>query len=52
MAADLTTTAGRRAAHDLIDARLAARCVTCTGDETVETLWGAGVPVAKVMQPH
>jgi hypothetical protein len=44
MAADLTTTAGRRTAHDLIDAGLAAWCVTRTGDEVVETLWGAGVP--------
>ena len=27
-------------------------CATRTGDEIVETLWDAGVPVAKVMQPH
>jgi crotonobetainyl-CoA:carnitine CoA-transferase CaiB-like acyl-CoA transferase len=52
MATDMATTAGRRAAHDLIDDRLAAWCATRTGDEVVETLWGAGVPVAKVMQPH
>jgi crotonobetainyl-CoA:carnitine CoA-transferase CaiB-like acyl-CoA transferase len=27
-------------------------CAERTGDEIVETLWEAGVPVAKVMQPH
>ncbi|WP_413467697.1 CaiB/BaiF CoA transferase family protein [Mycobacterium sp. RTGN3] len=43
---------GRRAAHDLIDERLAQWCAQRTGDEIVEILWPAGVPVAKVMQPH
>ncbi|BBZ29657.1 CoA transferase [Mycolicibacterium madagascariense] len=43
---------GRRAAHDHLDRHLAAWCQPRTGDEIVETLWGAGVPVAKVMQPH
>ncbi|OBC01012.1 CoA-transferase [Mycobacterium sp. 852013-50091_SCH5140682] len=52
MAAELSTAAGRRGAHDLIDERLGAWCAPRTGDEVVETLWAAGVPVAKVMQPH
>lgn len=43
---------GRRAAHDLIDERLTQWCAQRTGDEIVELLWPAGVPVAKVMQPH
>jgi crotonobetainyl-CoA:carnitine CoA-transferase CaiB-like acyl-CoA transferase len=48
----LSAAAGRRDRHDLIDERLAAWCEQRTGDEIVATLWGAGVPVAKVMQPH
>ncbi len=48
----LTTRAGRVAQHDLIDEHLAAWCATRAGDEIVESLWPAGVPVAKVMQPH
>jgi crotonobetainyl-CoA:carnitine CoA-transferase CaiB-like acyl-CoA transferase len=44
--------AGRRAHHDLIDERLAAWCEHRGGDDIVATLWDAGVPVAKVMQPH
>jgi crotonobetainyl-CoA:carnitine CoA-transferase CaiB-like acyl-CoA transferase len=43
---------GRRAHHDLIDERLAAWCAEHTGDAIVAVLWEAGVPVAKVMQPH
>jgi crotonobetainyl-CoA:carnitine CoA-transferase CaiB-like acyl-CoA transferase len=43
---------GRRAQHDLIDERLTEWCAHRTGDELVELLWPAGVPVAKVMQPH
>jgi crotonobetainyl-CoA:carnitine CoA-transferase CaiB-like acyl-CoA transferase len=46
------TTEGRAALHDLIDERLGDWCATRTGDEIVELLWPAGVPVAKVMQPH
>ena len=49
---ELSTAAGRRARHDDIDEHLAAWCATRTGDEIVESLWGAGVPVAKVLQPH
>jgi crotonobetainyl-CoA:carnitine CoA-transferase CaiB-like acyl-CoA transferase len=46
------TTAGRRAGQNDIDAVLADWCRSRGGDEIVETLWPAGVPVAKVMQPH
>jgi len=46
------TAAGRRAAHDTIDARLADWCARRSGEEIVATLWPAGVPVARVMQPH
>ncbi|MCV7359662.1 CaiB/BaiF CoA transferase family protein [Mycolicibacterium fluoranthenivorans] len=48
----LSCAEGRRAAHDVVDDHLAAWCRTRTGDVIVENLWGAGVPVAKVMQPH
>ena len=46
------TVDGRRRHHDAIDEHLGTWCATRTGDEIVETLWAAGVPVAKVMQPH
>ncbi|WP_123024570.1 CaiB/BaiF CoA-transferase family protein [Mycolicibacterium stellerae] len=49
---ELATAAGRRRHHDAIDEHLSDWCATRTGDEIVQTLWGAGVPVAKVMQPH
>jgi crotonobetainyl-CoA:carnitine CoA-transferase CaiB-like acyl-CoA transferase len=49
---ELADDAGRRARHDIIDDRLAAWCLPRTGDAIVEALWTAGVPVAKVMQPH
>ncbi|MFN8034021.1 MAG: CoA transferase [Mycobacterium sp.] len=48
----LSTMSGRRAHEDLIDEHLAAWCRARTGDEVVAALWPAGVPVAKVMQPH
>jgi crotonobetainyl-CoA:carnitine CoA-transferase CaiB-like acyl-CoA transferase len=48
----LATTAGRREHEDLIDERLAAWCEQLSSDDIVATLWDAGVPVAKVMQPH
>lgn len=48
----LASTGGRRAHHDLIDERLAAWCEHRSADDIVATLWDAGVPVAKVMQPH
>jgi crotonobetainyl-CoA:carnitine CoA-transferase CaiB-like acyl-CoA transferase len=44
--------AGRRAAHDAIDAELAAWCATRRADDIVEQLWAAGVPVGKVLLPH
>ena len=49
---ELASAAGRRRHHDEIDEHLSRWCGTRTGDEIVETLWDAGVPVAKVMQPH
>lgn len=48
----LSTAAGRRAHQDCVDGRLAAWCENRTRDDIVVTLWDAGVPVAKVMQPH
>jgi crotonobetainyl-CoA:carnitine CoA-transferase CaiB-like acyl-CoA transferase len=48
----LDNATGRRTAHDLIDAHLGEWCRPRTADEIVEQLWDAGVPVAKVMQPH
>lgn len=48
----LSTHAGRRAYQDLIDERLAAWCEPRSRDDIVVALWDAGVPVAKVMQPH
>jgi crotonobetainyl-CoA:carnitine CoA-transferase CaiB-like acyl-CoA transferase len=48
----LSTAAGRRERHDLIDGHLRAWCESRSGDDIVRCLWDAGVPVAKVMQPH
>jgi crotonobetainyl-CoA:carnitine CoA-transferase CaiB-like acyl-CoA transferase len=48
----LSTEAGRRAHQDPIDEQLAAWCEHRSSDDIVRTLWDAGVPVAKVMQPH
>ncbi|OBG86971.1 CoA-transferase [Mycobacterium sp. E3298] len=48
----LATASGRKERHTDIDARLSAWCGRRGGDEIVATLWDAGVPVAKVMQPH
>ncbi len=49
---DLTDPARRRIRHDEVDDHLRRWCGTRTGAEIVETLWDAGVPVARVMQPH
>lgn len=49
---DLLTHAGRRAAHDRLDAHLSTWCAARSGDEIVGLLSPARVPVAKVMQPH
>ena len=48
----LANDSGRRAHEDLIDQHLGAWCRRRSGDEIVGILWPAGVPVAKVMQPH
>jgi crotonobetainyl-CoA:carnitine CoA-transferase CaiB-like acyl-CoA transferase len=48
----LSTVQGRREWHDLIDEHLSAWCESMSSDEIVRILWDAGVPVAKVMQPH
>jgi crotonobetainyl-CoA:carnitine CoA-transferase CaiB-like acyl-CoA transferase len=48
----LSTAAGRHEHHDLIDEYLATWCAARSGDDIVRRLWDAGVPVAKVMQPH
>ena len=50
--ADLGTADGRHTHHDLIDKHLNQWCRRQSGDEIVTRLWHAGVPVAKVMQPH
>ncbi|SBS73540.1 Formyl-CoA transferase [uncultured Mycobacterium sp.] len=49
---ELATATGRRARADVIDEHLSAWCRERSSDEIVGTLWPAGVPVAKVMQPH
>ena len=48
----LETVKGRRAAHDMIDEHLSQWCAQRSSDDIVDCLWGAGVPVGKVMQPH
>ncbi|HEX3283417.1 MAG TPA: CoA transferase [Mycobacterium sp.] len=50
--AELAGVAGRRRHHDAIDEHLSRWCATRTANEIIQTLWDAGVPVAKVMQPH
>jgi crotonobetainyl-CoA:carnitine CoA-transferase CaiB-like acyl-CoA transferase len=49
---ELSNGAGRRRRHDSIDEHLSSWCAERTGDQIVDCLWGAGVPVAKVIQPH
>ena len=48
----LSTGRGRFEHHDLIDRELGAWCEPRTGEEVVDLLWPAGVPVAVVTQPH
>ena len=48
----LAAASGRRADHDAIDAELRQWCGARSVDDIVERLWAAGVPVAKVSQPH
>ncbi|MBE9373269.1 CoA transferase [Saccharopolyspora sp. HNM0983] len=50
--AALSDVAGRRERHDEIDDGLEKWCLPRTGDEIVELLSTAGVPVAKVLFPH
>jgi crotonobetainyl-CoA:carnitine CoA-transferase CaiB-like acyl-CoA transferase len=49
---ELATAVGRRRRHGELDEHLSRWCGERTGDQIVETLWEAGIPVAKVMQPH
>jgi len=44
----LATAAGRRAAHDAIDAELASWAASKRVDDAVATLWDAGVPASPV----
>ena len=46
------TAADRAREHDRIDAVLQDWCRARKVDDIVEVLWGAGVPVGQVMQPH
>lgn len=48
----LSTSEGRRRAHDLIDEHLSAWCADRSADEVVSVLWPTGVPVGEVVQPH
>jgi crotonobetainyl-CoA:carnitine CoA-transferase CaiB-like acyl-CoA transferase len=48
----LATMAGRQAAHDTIDAYLAAWCESRNAKEVIGTLWPAGIAVGRVMLPH
>jgi crotonobetainyl-CoA:carnitine CoA-transferase CaiB-like acyl-CoA transferase len=50
--AALATATGRREAHDRIDGYLQEWCRARSADDAVDTLWAAGVPVARVVQPH
>ena len=43
---------GRRQRHDEVDGHLGAWCAERSADDIVDRLWTAGVPVAKVVQPH
>lgn len=47
-APQLATAAGRRTAHDRVDAELGRELATCPQDELVESLGAAGVPIAPV----
>ncbi len=52
MAPALLAIDARKANGDLIDGHLAAWCRELTSEEILNELWGAGIPVAKVLQPH
>jgi crotonobetainyl-CoA:carnitine CoA-transferase CaiB-like acyl-CoA transferase len=46
----LATDAGRRAAHDALDAAIAEWCASRSVEDVVDRLWLAGVPVADVVR--
>jgi crotonobetainyl-CoA:carnitine CoA-transferase CaiB-like acyl-CoA transferase len=48
----LATMSGRMREHDRVDACLQEWCRARSADEIVQRLWDAGVPAAKVTQPH
>jgi crotonobetainyl-CoA:carnitine CoA-transferase CaiB-like acyl-CoA transferase len=48
----LEAATGRVQEHDRIDEMLAQWCRARSADDIVDTLWPAGVPVGKVVQPH
>jgi crotonobetainyl-CoA:carnitine CoA-transferase CaiB-like acyl-CoA transferase len=48
----LSTAAGRARHHDEIDEHLGSWCSRRGAEAIVELLWPAGVPVARVVQPH
>lgn len=50
--ASLATSEGRRRAHDRLDELVGEWCRARSADDIVSCLWDAGVPVARVMQPH
>jgi crotonobetainyl-CoA:carnitine CoA-transferase CaiB-like acyl-CoA transferase len=49
---ELLALTARREDEERVDAEVAAWCKQHTGDEIVERLWQASVPVAIVLQPH
>ena len=49
---ELASARGRRAQGDDIDKHLSSWCAERSVDDIVARLWPAGVPVARVMQPH
>ncbi len=49
---ELDTAAGRREHDRIIDEHLASWCRDLGADAIVDRLWGAGVPVGKVIQPN
>jgi crotonobetainyl-CoA:carnitine CoA-transferase CaiB-like acyl-CoA transferase len=49
---ELATESGRRRHHDAIDLHLGSWYAERPADGIVDCLWGAAVPVARVMEPH
>jgi crotonobetainyl-CoA:carnitine CoA-transferase CaiB-like acyl-CoA transferase len=52
MEPELATESGRRRHHDAIDRHLGTWCAERQADDIVDCLWGAAVPVGRVVQPH